>query len=353
MIEAMTNVLRAHALRWPHMTVQDAVKLVYQSTFGCGHMIRDEASALAWIRRERAEVAADPTLPLFEKIGGGFMRLHLAAAGELSDELICRMFCATAAHGAAENASLEENLGLLRRVCADGVFSFSVEELDAYLAGYRRDGCPAVHHSAVYRDAYAPAYRVVRGEYARLLPLIRAADELLAVKPSAVIAIDGCASAGKTTAAACLRELFGGATVHMDHFFLPLSLRNPERLAEPGGNVDYDRFVAEVAEPLKRRTPLAYGVFDCSVMACTHTEAVDPRGLTVVEGSYSLHPKFGDLYDLRVFLSVSPETQKARILARNGADRWPAFRDRWIPMETRYAEAFSIPQSAGLRVEMD
>ena len=353
MTETMRSILLAHARRWPQMTAQDAVKLVYQSTFGCGHMIRDESSALAWIRRERAEVSADPTLPLFEKIGGGFMRLHLAAAGNLSDELICRMFCATAAHGAAENASLEENLGILCRTCDDGMFSFSVETLDAYLADYRRDGCPAVHHSDAYRDAYSPAYRVVRGEYARLLPLIMAVDALLAVKPSPVVAIDGCASAGKTTAAACLKELFGGAAVHMDHFFLPMALRTPERLAEPGGNVDYDRFLAEVAEPLKRRAAFAYGVFDCSAMACTHTESVDPSGLTVVEGSYSLHPKFGDLYDLRVFLSVSPETQKARILARNGADHWSAFRDRWIPMENRYAHSFSILESADLRVEMD
>ena len=32
----------------------------------------------------------------------------------------------------------------------------------------------------------------------------------------------------------------------MDDFFLPMELRTAERLEEPGGNVHYERFSAEV-----------------------------------------------------------------------------------------------------------
>ena len=77
----------------------------------------------------------------------------------------------------------------------------------------------------------------------RLLPLLQriAAEE----KRPLVIAIDGRAASGKTTAAEQLRFILGGSAIHMDDFFLPVSLRTAERFAEPGGNVHYERFCEE------------------------------------------------------------------------------------------------------------
>ena len=47
------------------------------------------------------------------------------------------------------------------------------------LEDYRKAGMPAVHHSDRYRRAYAPAYRVVEQDLARLLPLLSALLYLL------------------------------------------------------------------------------------------------------------------------------------------------------------------------------
>ena len=52
-----------------------------------------------------------------------------------------------------------------------------------------------------------------------------------------VIALDGRAAAGKSTLAAALAETLQAAVSHMDDFFLPLALRTPQRLAQPGGNI--------------------------------------------------------------------------------------------------------------------
>lgn len=72
----------------------------------------------------------------------------------------------------------------------------------------------------------------------------------LGAQGRAVAAIDGNAAAGKSTLAARIAAFFAPQysvnVFHMDDFFLPGALRTPERLAEPGGNVHYERFQDEV-----------------------------------------------------------------------------------------------------------
>lgn len=168
---------------------------------------------------------------------------------------------------------------------------------------------------------------------------IRAA---LARKGRAVAALDGQAAAGKTTAAAQLAARLDAAVVHMDDFFLPGELRTQARLAQPGGNVHYERFAAEVAAPLKAGRPCRYRVFDCSRMDYAGTRVVDAP-VVLVEGAYSLHPFFAaDLYDVTAFFAIGPALQEARIRARGGDACWPAFRDKWIPLEQAYDRRFDI-----------
>ncbi len=168
---------------------------------------------------------------------------------------------------------------------------------------------------------------------------IRAA---LAQKGRVLAALDGQAAAGKTTAAAQLAARLDAAVVHMDDFFLPADLRTPARLAQPGGNVHYERFAAEVAAPLKEGRPCCYRVFDCSLMDHAGTRDIDAP-VVLVEGAYSLHPFFAaGLYDVTAFFTIVPALQEARIRARGGDACWPAFRDKWIPLEQAYDRAFGI-----------
>ena len=59
-------------------------------------------------------------------------------------------------------------------------------------------------------------------------------------------AIDGRCAAGKTTLAEQLREMLGCNVIHADSFFLRPEQRTEERLNTPGGNIDYERLLAEV-----------------------------------------------------------------------------------------------------------
>ena len=173
-------------------------------------------------------------------------------------------------------------------------------------------------------------------------------EKLLKREKPVIIAIDGNCTAGKTTLAASLEKEYDCNVFHMDDFFLRPEQRTAERYAEAGGNVDYERFREEVLDKLQRGESFVYRPFDCSTFTLSEAVEVRPKQLTVVEGTYSLHPYFGDVYDLKVFLTVPPELQKARILKR------PAFLHRrffeeWIPMEKMYFDHFRIPETCDFR----
>lgn len=172
-------------------------------------------------------------------------------------------------------------------------------------------------------------------------------EELLSAKERVVVAIDGGAAAGKTTLAALLAKKYGGEIVHMDDFFLRPEQRTPERFAEAGGNFDRERFMEEVVPLIGKRDAFSYRVFDCSRMCLNGSAEISAVPLVIVEGSYSHHPAFADVFDLRVFLRVDENERKQRIITRNG-ERSEMFFSRWIPMENLYFETFSIAEKADI-----
>lgn len=158
------------------------------------------------------------------------------------------------------------------------------------------------------------------------------------------IAIDGRCAAGKTTIAAQLQSVFACQIFHMDDFFLRPEQRTEDRLRQPGGNVDWERFREEVLLPLRRGAPFDYLPYDCHTQTLKDPVKVEPKRLTIVEGSYSCHPELWDFYDLHIFLTISPEEQLRRIRQRNGERALEVFQNKWIPLEERYFEAFQIEQ---------
>ena len=69
---------------------------------------------------------------------------------------------------------------------------------------------------------------------------------------------------------------------------------------------------------------------------------MEPKAINLIEGSYSCHPALWDQYDLRVFLSISPEIQLQRIRRRNGEEGAKMFEERWIPLEERYFAQYEL-----------
>ena len=63
-------------------------------------------------------------------------------------------------------------------------------------------------------------------------------DSRLSAGRPLTLAIDGCCAAGKTTLARRLQEKYGCPVFHADDYFLQPYQRTPERLAQPGGNME-------------------------------------------------------------------------------------------------------------------
>ena len=159
-----------------------------------------------------------------------------------------------------------------------------------------------------------------------------------------VIGIDGMAAAGKSTLAEALAQRLDAAVIHMDDFFLPQGFRTPERLRTPGGNVYYERFCKEVVPYLRCGQLFGYRIFDAHAHAYTGTRDIWPKPVIIVEGSYCMHPEIGDVYDLRLFVEVSPYEQEQRIATTRSAHA-EMYKAMWIPMENRYHGAYGIKEN--------
>ena len=174
-------------------------------------------------------------------------------------------------------------------------------------------------------------------------------DDMINNKEFATIAIDGRCGSGKTTVAADLKKIYKCEVIHMDHFFPRLEQRTAERLNEPGGNLDRERFLDEVIAPLKRREPFFYRPYDPRVHEMSDPVYINPGDLVLIEGSYSCHPVLFDEYDFRIFLTVSEPERLRRIKLRNGESGLIQFQKKWIPMEERYFAAFNIEERCDCR----
>jgi len=337
----MRQILLDHQARYPLSEAQDYLKLLYQSEFGGGHLIENPQWALDYLKKELREMQPSDA-PGLEPIGGGLCRLHLQKLDALGlrPETVLGLFLETCRpRGSMEN--LENKLRLLTEILPGA---------EAAVNEYRAAGCPSVRHSATYRAAYHPAYRLAPIEAKKFLPLFQKIDALLAEKPFVRVAIDGPCASGKSTLGELLSRVYGANLFHMDDYFLPFPRKTPERMAEPGGNVDYERFYEEIASRTAG-APVRWHAFDCSVQALGPELTAQPTALTVVEGSYSLHPTLRDAYDLKIFLRIPPEVQSARILKRNGPEMHKMFIEKWIPLENHYFTALNIESLCDLRFD--
>ena len=218
------DFLRAHCARYPELALQDVFKALYQSAFGCEHLIADPSAAADYIRAEAAR-SGDRISELVEMLSGDYCRVHLGILQDgLNAETFARLFALSARH---------EECGR--------------EKLEAMLTA--------------------------------------------------------------------LQE--------------------------------------EVLLPLREGKPVDYRRFDCATFTIAPPQRIKEGTLNIVEGAYSMHPDLALYYDLSVFLSISAEKQRERILKRNAPAHAKQFFDRWIPFEQRYFDALDVRNRCDLILSAD
>ncbi|MBQ9500726.1 MAG: hypothetical protein IJU70_01075 [Lentisphaeria bacterium] len=335
--DCLTDLLKAH----PAMKADDVYLLCFEGACGLDPMEPEGQVAKASFDAGFASASPRPDQPLFELVSPDVMRVDLGAwkAKKLPSEWLFNLF----------------RLSQGRFSDRDAVFRSYLDQAENVLKGdlrerfiQRRRGSGPVRHSLTYLQEERPSYRLVSTRFLFALPVLVRAAALPETGVPRIIAVDGRAASGKTTLARQLAGIMDSGVVHMDDFFLPLDLRTPARYREPGGNVHYERFAEEVLPYLKKSGKFTYRAFDCSTMGYGKSAEVKDSLWRIVEGAYSLHPKFGDYADFKVFYDISPEEQKRRIIRRNGEVRYRVFEKRWIPLEENYIRNCRVRERADL-----
>jgi hypothetical protein len=167
----LSQILLAHATRYPLLQAQDVYKLLHQTTMGSEHAVRDAETARAWLERDSSDLRDGPVDPLFDLISPDkrIARIHLRPYLQTSRNLetLLEAFIRTANEYRGDKPRLENYLGHALQLAREGRLPVAAKQLETLVESLRQDGYPAVHHSRVYEEAYHPAYRVVAVEFFR------------------------------------------------------------------------------------------------------------------------------------------------------------------------------------------
>ena len=346
------DLILEHFKKYPALRIDDVMKFVFQSSFGCEHLVSDEQRAVAYIREEYENVGSlDNATPWIEKLDGAFSRVNLSVLSDgLSPETLGRLFCLSAKETVSNSVSvLEEKLKVVREMINEGLLPFDQSQLEEFCSVWKSGGYKAIRHSQTFRDAYSPAYRVISDKYVDFLPLFIEIDKLLS-RGSAIIAIEGPCASGKSTLAQMLESVYDCNVFHMDDFFLRPEQRTPRRMNEIGGNVDRERFQKEVLGDLALGNDVSFRPFNCSKWDLDDPISISFKKLSVVEGVYSMHTDLAGYYDLSVFLDIDRGLQNKRILKRNSPEFAKKFFEIWIPLEDQYFEKMNVKSRCSLTI---
>jgi hypothetical protein len=167
-----SRIINEHLTRYPVMQLEDLYKLAHQACLGSEHAVASWDYAQQRLQQELVQMGDGPAEPLVDPItaDGRIVRVHLrplVAGGGDVDQLL-DAFIRTAAEYAGTPADLENYATEVEAIAATGAFPFQPADVGIYWQRLEVLGYPAVHHSAVYRTAYQPAYRVIAAEF---LPL--------------------------------------------------------------------------------------------------------------------------------------------------------------------------------------
>lgn len=152
--------LAEHRKRYPLGKEDDLVKFVFQAMLGAGHLISSEMSAIRGLKNEMAFLKAGKDEPLYEKLSPGWCRLNLRpamAAGMRAEEIALLLT------RSAEKAD--------KLFCRQDVYDFCIGIAETDAAKMEKAAAQILNeqylpsHSAAYRDAYHPAYRVLLNSF--------------------------------------------------------------------------------------------------------------------------------------------------------------------------------------------
>jgi len=160
----VAELIRAQKVARPEIRARDAYKLLYQGVFGVGHIMGPGA----WDYLEREAAALDlqdqPVDPLLEEaaLDGSVVRVNLRPFLREGYPLPKLMEAMRQSDIDGSPIAFLEAWDAFAELVWSGQLGFEHNEVDVINRTLDRVTPQPMHHTPQYRDAYHPAYRVVR-----------------------------------------------------------------------------------------------------------------------------------------------------------------------------------------------
>lgn len=169
----LVELIQQHQQIKKNFEIQDAYKLIYQSVFGIGHIIANPASARKYLEQELDAASAVDDESVIENISvsGDIVRLNLRPYIHRNGNIDV-LFQAMLRSVEEISGNNEEFLALwneFKQAVFNGELNFDSKELKIFDQKVKSENYPAMHHSAAYKEANQPAYRVLKRGIAELL----------------------------------------------------------------------------------------------------------------------------------------------------------------------------------------
>ncbi len=167
---AWRDVLRREQRRYPEMHAQDAYKLAYQVLNGPEHALNDLDEAREHLFSEMADLGA-PATPMEEQLAEAIsprgwpitvLRIHLRSFRALAldpEKLLTALVETSLLLPIRDLEPLAQVWPALMPLLVEDL-KLPGDEVEALAREVELGRYPPVHHSAPYRKAYAPRYRV-------------------------------------------------------------------------------------------------------------------------------------------------------------------------------------------------
>lgn len=149
--------------QYPLATLQDVYKTCYQDYFGAEHAAPDSARAMQYLLYELETMGEQTGMPDIEPCGfrHDYERVSLQNIknGTMSAEDLLTDFLNAAQAPKTYENSWENEWEKIEQIAVECNCEWQDEELQNALREAAKDNY-AVHHSAVFREQYAPHYRI-------------------------------------------------------------------------------------------------------------------------------------------------------------------------------------------------
>lgn len=184
------ELLMTHYRTYPELGTEDVFKYLFQSAFGCEHLVSSEVMALEYIEREYATYVKAES-PLIEKLDGAYSRVCLSYLDRgLTAKTLSRLFTLSARKEPDGRDLLEEKIEVASQLVDAGELPIDSNTFHTMLREWRSLGYPPVHHSDTFRNKYHPSYRVIADRYVEFLQLFSLFDNIISEK-FVILTIDG------------------------------------------------------------------------------------------------------------------------------------------------------------------